>query len=125
MAEWRLVWLLLACARGHRSSPPRTVAKQHAGRLRWRYHSLPRPGEVTPSRVGPLLHSKPPPQPDSNSAHAAMDRFEDAKLRIKEATDLVALIESYLPLKPRGRGACLVGGCDAGERGGTSRPRPR
>ncbi|MEO6593395.1 MAG: DNA primase, partial [Planctomycetota bacterium] len=32
-----------------------------------------------------------------------MDRFEDAKLRIKEATDLVALIESYLPLKPRGR----------------------
>ena len=32
-----------------------------------------------------------------------MDRFEDAKLRIKEATDLVALIESYMPLKPRGR----------------------
>lgn len=32
-----------------------------------------------------------------------MDRFEDAKLRVKEATDLVALIESYLPLKPRGR----------------------
>ncbi|MCB9885059.1 MAG: DNA primase [Planctomycetes bacterium] len=32
-----------------------------------------------------------------------MDRFEDAKLRIKEATDLVALIESYLPLKARGR----------------------
>lgn len=32
-----------------------------------------------------------------------MDRFEDAKLRIKEATDLVALIESYLPLRPRGR----------------------
>ena len=32
-----------------------------------------------------------------------MDRFEDAKLRIKEATDLVALVESYLPLKPRGR----------------------
>jgi DNA primase len=32
-----------------------------------------------------------------------MDRFEDTKLRIKEATDLVALIESYLPLKPRGR----------------------
>jgi DNA primase len=32
-----------------------------------------------------------------------MDRFEEAKLRIKEATDLVALIESYLPLKPRGR----------------------
>jgi DNA primase len=31
-----------------------------------------------------------------------MDRFEDAKLRIKEATDLVALIESYLPLRPRG-----------------------
>ena len=32
-----------------------------------------------------------------------MDRFEDTKLRVKEATDLVALIESYLPLKPRGR----------------------
>lgn len=32
-----------------------------------------------------------------------MDRFEETKLRIKEATDLVALIESYLPLKPRGR----------------------
>ncbi len=32
----------------------------------------------------------------------AMDR-EDTKLRVKEATDLVALIESYLPLKPRGR----------------------
>ena len=32
-----------------------------------------------------------------------MDRFDEAKLRIKEAIDLVALIESYLPLKPRGR----------------------
>lgn len=32
-----------------------------------------------------------------------MDRFEEVKLRIKEATDLVALIESYLPLKARGR----------------------
>ncbi|MGB3969704.1 MAG: DNA primase, partial [Planctomycetota bacterium] len=32
-----------------------------------------------------------------------MDRFEDAKLRIKEATDIVALIESYLPLRPKGR----------------------
>ena len=32
-----------------------------------------------------------------------MDRFEEAKLRVKEATDLVALIESYLPLRPRGR----------------------
>lgn len=32
-----------------------------------------------------------------------MDRYEDVKLRIKEATDLVALIESYLPLKPRGK----------------------
>jgi DNA primase len=32
-----------------------------------------------------------------------MDRFEDGKLRVKEATDLVALVESYLPLKPRGR----------------------
>jgi DNA primase len=32
-----------------------------------------------------------------------MDRFEDAKLRIKEATDLVALIEGYLPLRSRGR----------------------
>jgi DNA primase len=32
-----------------------------------------------------------------------MDRFEDAKLRIKDATDLVALIESYLPLRPRGQ----------------------
>lgn len=32
-----------------------------------------------------------------------MDRFEDIKLRIKEASDLVALIESYLPLQPRGR----------------------
>jgi DNA primase len=32
-----------------------------------------------------------------------MDRFEDAKLRVKDATDLVALIESYVPLKPKGR----------------------
>lgn len=32
-----------------------------------------------------------------------MERFEEAKLRIKEATDLVALIESSLPLKSRGR----------------------
>jgi DNA primase len=32
-----------------------------------------------------------------------MDRFEEAKLRVKEATDLVALIEGYLPLKPRGQ----------------------
>lgn len=32
-----------------------------------------------------------------------MDRFEEVKLRIKEATDLVALVESYLPLKPRGK----------------------
>ncbi|MBK8100180.1 MAG: DNA primase [Planctomycetes bacterium] len=32
-----------------------------------------------------------------------MDRFEDAKLRVKEATDLVALIETYLPLKRAGR----------------------
>lgn len=32
-----------------------------------------------------------------------MDRFEDTKLRVKEATDIVALIESYLPLRPRGR----------------------
>ncbi|HEB52829.1 MAG TPA: DNA primase [bacterium] len=32
-----------------------------------------------------------------------MDRFEDAKLRIKEGNDLVALIEQYLPLRPRGR----------------------
>jgi DNA primase len=32
-----------------------------------------------------------------------MDRFEDTKLRIKDATDLVALIESYLPLRPRGQ----------------------
>ena len=32
-----------------------------------------------------------------------MDRFEDVKLRVKEASDLVALIESYLPLRPRGR----------------------
>ena len=32
-----------------------------------------------------------------------MDRLEDVKLRIKEATDLVALIESYMPLRPRGR----------------------
>lgn len=31
-----------------------------------------------------------------------MDRFEDAKLRILEGTDLVALIESYMPLRPRG-----------------------
>ncbi|MBL8734011.1 MAG: DNA primase [Planctomycetes bacterium] len=37
-----------------------------------------------------------------------MDRFEDAKLRIKEATDLVALIESYLPLKPRGSGRLVA-----------------
>lgn len=32
-----------------------------------------------------------------------MDRFEEAKLRVKESTDLVALIESYQPLKQRGR----------------------
>ncbi|MEY4673364.1 MAG: hypothetical protein RL148_1148 [Planctomycetota bacterium] len=32
-----------------------------------------------------------------------MDRFEDVKLRVKEANDLVAMIESYLPLRPRGR----------------------
>lgn len=32
-----------------------------------------------------------------------MDRFEEVKLRIKEATDLVALVESYLPLRPRGK----------------------
>lgn len=32
-----------------------------------------------------------------------MDRFQEIKLRIKDATDLVALIESDLPLKPRGR----------------------
>lgn len=32
-----------------------------------------------------------------------MDRFEDAKLRVKESTDLVALIEQYQPLKKRGR----------------------
>ena len=32
-----------------------------------------------------------------------MDRFEDAKLRVKEATDLVALIEGYMPLQSRGR----------------------
>jgi len=32
-----------------------------------------------------------------------MDRYLEAKLRIKEATDLVALIEGYLPLKPRGK----------------------
>jgi DNA primase len=32
-----------------------------------------------------------------------MDPFEDKKLRIKEATDIVALIESYMPLRPRGR----------------------
>lgn len=32
-----------------------------------------------------------------------MDRFEEAKLRVKESTDLVALIEQYQPLKQRGR----------------------
>lgn len=32
-----------------------------------------------------------------------MDRYTEVKLRIKEAIDVVALIESYLPLKPRGR----------------------
>ena len=32
-----------------------------------------------------------------------MDRFEDAKLHVKESTDLVALIEQYQPLKQRGR----------------------
>jgi DNA primase len=31
-----------------------------------------------------------------------MDRFEETKLRIKEANDLVAWVESYLPLRPRG-----------------------
>jgi|GEM_PF-228256 len=32
-----------------------------------------------------------------------MDRFEEAKLRVKESTDLVGLIEQYQPLKQRGR----------------------
>jgi len=32
-----------------------------------------------------------------------MDRFEEAKLRVKESTDLVALIEQYQPLRQRGR----------------------
>ncbi len=32
-----------------------------------------------------------------------MDRFEEAKAKIKEAIDLVALVESYLPLKRSGR----------------------
>ncbi len=32
-----------------------------------------------------------------------MDRFEEAKLRVKEATDIVALIEASVPLRPRGR----------------------
>ncbi|GAB4155074.1 MAG: hypothetical protein Fur0037_23550 [Planctomycetota bacterium] len=32
-----------------------------------------------------------------------MDRFEDVKLRVKEASDLVSLIESHLPLRRRGR----------------------
>lgn len=32
-----------------------------------------------------------------------MDRLEEVKLRIKEATDLVTLIEGYLPLKQKGR----------------------
>ncbi|MGC6489498.1 MAG: DNA primase [Planctomycetota bacterium] len=32
-----------------------------------------------------------------------MDRFEEAKLRVKESNDLVALIEQYQPLKQRGR----------------------
>jgi DNA primase len=38
-----------------------------------------------------------------------MDRFEDAKLRIKERVDLVELIEGYVPLRRRGR--YLVGLC--------------
>ena len=32
-----------------------------------------------------------------------MDRFEEAKLRVKEGNDLVALIEQYQQLKPRGQ----------------------
>ncbi len=38
-----------------------------------------------------------------------MDRFEEAKLRVKDGTDLVTLIEGYVPLRPRGRS--LVGLC--------------
>lgn len=32
-----------------------------------------------------------------------MDRFDDTKQRVKDATDLVALLEGYLALRPRGR----------------------
>jgi DNA primase len=53
---------------------------------------------AAPSAKFACLTSSPAATPQSQ-----MDRYEDAKLRIKEATDIVALIESYLPLKPRGR----------------------
>ena len=32
-----------------------------------------------------------------------MDRFEDVKLRVKEASDLAAVVGSYIPLKQKGR----------------------
>ncbi len=32
-----------------------------------------------------------------------MDRFEEVKERVKDANDLVALLESYLPLRASGR----------------------
>jgi DNA primase len=55
------------------------------------------PHDAQASEIGCAVCTRPTtPKPP-------MDRFEDAKLRIKEATDLVALIEGYLPLKPRGR----------------------
>jgi DNA primase catalytic core len=38
-----------------------------------------------------------------------MDRFEEAKAKIKDAVDLVGLVESYLPLKRTGRN--MVGLC--------------
>ncbi|MCA8949198.1 MAG: DNA primase [Planctomycetes bacterium] len=43
------------------------------------------------------------PWTSDQTTRPAMDRYEDVKLRIKEATDLVALIESYIPLRQRGR----------------------
>ncbi|MCA8943391.1 MAG: DNA primase, partial [Planctomycetes bacterium] len=32
-----------------------------------------------------------------------MDRFEEAKLKIKQATDIVELIQNYVPLTRKGR----------------------
>jgi DNA primase len=37
------------------------------------------------------------------SSSATLDRFEDAKLRVKESADLVRVVSEYLPLRDRGQ----------------------